>query len=90
MKMFWMVKEKIHHLFELTKNLRVTDKWLQAMLEADRYGAESWEMYCFVHGLPTKNPGSWLPSEKAPQCGNSVCELLAQKWQLREPAFLGT
>ena len=53
------------------------------MLQADRYGAESREMYCFVHGLPTKNPGSWLPSEKEPQCGNEACKELAEKWQLQ-------
>ena len=26
---------------------------LTSILEADRIGAETWEMYCFVHGLPT-------------------------------------
>ena len=68
-KMFCMIKDKVHHLFELRKNLRAQDKWLKAMLHADRYGAEDWEMYCFVHGLPTKNPGSWLPSINGPACG---------------------
>ena len=37
------------------------NKWLQAVLEADLFGEEAWEMYCFIHGLPTKNPGSWDP-----------------------------
>ena len=82
--MFWMIKEKIHHLFELTQNLRAQDEWLKAMLRADRYGAEDWEMHCFVHGLPTKNPGSWLPNINSSTCGKlsftkerMVCQMAA-------------
>ena len=28
-------------------------------------------------GLPTLNPGSWLPSLNAPACGNAHCATLA-------------
>ena len=80
-KIFWMIKDPIHRLFELTMNKRANDDWLKAMLEADRAGAESWEIYCFVHGLPTRNPGSWLPQLEAPSCGKAECQKLAEKWQ---------
>ena len=30
-------------------------------------------MYCFTHGLPTRNTGSWLPDTDAPACGNRRC-----------------
>ena len=80
-KMFWMIKDPIHRVFELTVNHRAKDEWLKAMLEADRSGGETWEMYCFVHGLPTRNVGSWLPQLNGPSCGNAVCKKLAQEWQ---------
>ncbi len=80
-KMFWMTVDPIRHFFELTANQRTKEEWLQAVLEADRYGTESWEMYCFIHGLPTRNPGSWLPSSNAPACGVHDCQQLAQVWQ---------
>eukprot|EP00973_Karenia_brevis_P048615 6749317-Karenia_brevis.AAC.1 len=48
------------------------------VLEADRNGNESWEMYCFMHGFPTRNVGSWLLGETTPWCGNSKCATLAQ------------
>ena len=82
MKMFWMIQDPIHELFELTENQRTKDPWMKAMLEADRYGRESWEIYCFVHGLPTRNVGSWLPDASEPCCGNALCQGLANKsWQ---------
>ena len=34
-------------------------------------------MYCFQHGLPTRNPGTWLPQLSQPWCGNATCALLA-------------
>ena len=48
-KMFWHTKDKdsIQRTFTLTKPLRTEDPWLQAVLEMDRYGEESWEVYCF-------------------------------------------
>ena len=48
-------KNGIQQLFELTVPMRSnTDRWLQAMLQSDRDGQETWEMYCFVHGLPLR------------------------------------
>ena len=79
-KMFWRKDEdSIQQTFLLTRSLRTDDPWLEAVLEADRYGRESWEMYCFIHGLPTRNPGSWLPGPDKPMCGNERCSRLAQE-----------
>ena len=80
-KMFWQIEDGPQAVFELTVNQRAKDKWLQAQLEADRYGNETWEMYCFIHGLPTRNPGSWLPGENRCTCGNARCAQLAEEWQ---------
>ena len=55
------------------------DPWLKCVLEADRFGRESWEMYCFSHGYPTRNVGSWLPDCALPACGNEKCAALAEK-----------
>ena len=69
MSMFWDMHDPkkpdtITKLFELTVNKRNdSDLWLNAMLTAEREGCESYEMYCFIHGLPTRNPGTWLPVE---------------------------
>eukprot|EP00973_Karenia_brevis_P045246 6267087-Karenia_brevis.AAC.1 len=58
--------------------MRTKATWLQIILEADRNGIESWEMYCFIHGFPTRNVGSWLPGQATPWCGNRKCATLAQ------------
>ena len=85
MAMFWEChtkqKDRIHKLFELTEAKRCKDRWHLAILHADRSGAESWEMYCFVHGLPTQNPGTWMPDLDAPTCGDSVCKTLGERWE---------
>ena len=64
--MFWYLDDETipadpTQLFELTEQVRSNDAWLVAVLTADRVGMESWEMYCFTHGLPTCHVGSWLP-----------------------------
>ena len=46
---------------------------MQVVLQAQREGAESWEMHCFMHGLPTAHTGSWLPSTGRPACENLTC-----------------
>ena len=45
---------------ELVQPNRTSDPWLQEVLRQDREGRESWEVYCFTHGLPTKNGGSFV------------------------------
>ena len=84
-KMFWQCNEKnnvdkIGRLFELHQTNRCKDPWLQAVLMADRAGQESWEMYCFTHGLPTAHPGTWMPSTNAPTCGSDFCKGLSYTW----------
>ena len=77
--MFWQIDEETipsspADLFELQEQVRCEDEWLMAVLDANRQGAETWEMYCFTHGLPTLHVGSWFPAEKTPRCGQSICE----------------
>ena len=80
--MFWNNDDvdSIQQTWLLTKALRSKDEWLNAVLESSRYGNESWEMYCFNHGFPTRNPGTWMPSTDAPTCGNNECKKLAGIW----------
>jgi len=86
--MFWDSKKTGYHdgiqrLFELTVPKRnTTDQWLQMVLEESRNGCQSWEVYCFVHGLPTRNPGSWLPNVAEPLCGDVLCSTLRERWDL--------
>jgi len=77
-KMFWNRNDRdsIKGVYMLTQSMRTKDEWLQCLLEADRYGRESFEMYCFVHGLPTRHTGSWVPHRDGPTCGNQQCEEL--------------
>ena len=83
--MFWdsgRHKDAIQELHELNVCKRNDgDDWLQEVLQANRYGRESWEMYCFQHGLPTRNPGSWLPSSGI-TCGNQSCQHLREQWDM--------
>ena len=74
--LFWKKgADSIQTTVVLQKSMRTKDAWLKELLAAERYGAQSWEMYCFVHGLPTRNVGSWLPQTGAPTCGNARCVL---------------
>ena len=76
-EMFWQKKaDSIQRTFVLTQSMRTADPWLKAVLEADRHGAESWEMYCCIHGLPTRHTGSWLPESNEPACDNDECRRL--------------
>ena len=82
LEMFWVPHQEdaIQQTHLLTKAMRMrSDPWLKCVLEADRFGRESWEMYCFSHGYPTRNVGSWLPDRALPACGNGRCAALATK-----------
>ena len=81
-RMFWRRDEdSFQETFELTESKRTKDEWLKAVLQADRYGEETYEMYCFTHGIPTKNPGSWNPTTGTVECGRVHCMALAAKWE---------
>ena len=71
----------VAHTFLLTRSIRTKDPWLKVVLSALRYGSESWEIYCFTHGLPTRNTGTWLPSTGKPACEKECCrELSMEVW----------
>ena len=38
------------------------------------------ELYCFMHGLPTKHAGSWMPTTDNVLCGKAECRGLPKKW----------
>ena len=93
LKMFWQPEHEdaIQMTFVLRESLRTTDKWLQVVLDADRHGEETWEMYCFTNGFPTRNPGSWLPGVDAPTCGTASCATLSKEmWPLMWERGQGT
>jgi hypothetical protein len=79
--MFWQfgaetIPSRRDLLFELVQQVRSKDKWLNCVLASNRIGEESWEMYCFTHGLPTEHVGSWLPNEEDLPCGSADCAKL--------------
>ena len=83
LEMFWKKGENsIQKTWLLTKSMRTDDEWLQVVLGMARYGTMSWEVYCFIHGLPTRHCGSWLPKKDLPACGHQACADLANgAWQ---------
>mgnify|MGYP006243723367 CR=1 FL=1 len=81
LSMFWTSgPDSVQDLFELTKENRQKDPWLSCFLKGARHGNQQHELYCFMHGLPTKHAGSWLPTTGKVLCGNQDCMDLAAKW----------
>ena len=39
------------------------------------------ELYCFMHGLPTKHAGSWMPESNDVLCGETQCRALPAEWE---------
>ena len=84
MSFFWRrTGDSIGSTHELIYSNRTSDPWLQEVLRQDRQGCESWEVYCFTHGLPTRHVGSWLHSANSPTCGNSACAALLEEWSMQ-------
>ena len=78
LNMFWKRNvDSLQGMHELTQQMRCKDQWWRCVLDEDRHGQESWETYCFIHGLPTRNVGSWLKDEAVPSCGQASCKKLA-------------
>lgn len=83
MNMFWTKDvDAINHRIELTEVKGCKDEWLFAYTQECRDGRQTWEMYSFSHGYPTRVVGSWLPFlpgvtedglENKIQCGNASC-----------------
>ena len=84
--MFWQrsnetILSRTELLFELREQVRSKDRWHMAVLGANRTGQETWEMYCFTHGLPTEHVGSWCPLTGEITCGNVECRKVQdERW----------
>ena len=59
---------------ELTECVRTEDDWLYSLQEEIREGKMSEDNWHFLHGRPTKVPGSWINGKCACACDN--CEKL--------------
>ena len=80
--MFWTHEpDALGQLFELTVEHRCKDAWLSVFLKKARHGHMEHELYCYMHGLPTKHTGSWMPSTDDVLCGHDSCRSLATSWQ---------
>ena len=62
---------------ELTETIRTEDPWLLEVQQQMRAGSLSEDNWHFLHGRPTKVPGSWING--ACECGHEACEKLAGK-----------
>ena len=81
MAAFWTKSEDSINCFrELSTERRCKDPWLSHVLHGARHGTQTHEVYCFTHGLPTKNAGSFMPSTGEVLCGNPKCADLAAQW----------
>ena len=72
--MFWTKDEdSLNSFCELTKERRCKDVWLSHVLKGARHGNLHDASYCFLHGFPTKHPGSWDPIQLRVACGEKTC-----------------
>ena len=78
--MFWSKSpSSFTNFVELTQEMRCKDLWLSALLQECRTGSQQFQMYWFLHGLPTETTGSWMPQTNRPECGDPACQDLASK-----------
>ena len=83
--MFWNKDaDSMNSMVELTEAKRCQDKWLLAFIQECRNGSQSWEMYNFIHGFPTKMTGSWMPHSTQTRnyellCGQDECYKLCDE-----------
>ena len=81
LRMFWTKSEdSLNWFHELTKEVRCKDPWLSWALKGARHGSADHETYCFMHGLPTRHAGSWMPTTDSVMCGNAACKKLPEQW----------
>ena len=64
---------------ELTQAFRCQDVWYNEFLTECREMRLSDTNHRFIHGLPTRVPGSWVNGAAA--CGDARCQHLPQKWK---------
>ena len=80
-KVLWSRTESgIHALFELTTEQRCVDPWLSLVLKQARHGSMSQDVWCFLHGFPTRHPGAWDFDTKSCLCGTAACQTLPLAW----------
>ena len=80
--MFWTrAVDAMREFFELKEENRCKDSWLRPLLKRARHGNLDHELYCFLHGLPTKHPGCWMHDANALMCGSRTCGVLTAAWQ---------
>ena len=81
LSMFWTKDlDSTQECFQLKQEVRCKDQWLSYFLRKARHGDMEHELYCFMHGLPTRNAGSWMPDVDQVQCGRPACKELRQTW----------
>lgn len=68
----------LHGMTELVQCERTRDPWLQDVQAELRRGQLSQENFDFMHGRPTKVPGSWSQSAQEPLCKNIRCRKMHQ------------
>ncbi len=69
------------HSSSLRKSFVVRTPFVwSTFLRRARHGSMDHELYCFMHGLPARHTGSWIPDSDAVACGNEACQLLPLKW----------
>ena len=79
--MFWTRgADSIQEFLELRQENRCQDEWLSLFLKRARHGDMEHELYCFMHGLPTKHAGSWMPNTNEVRCGQKSCQALSNQW----------
>ena len=88
LKSFWTrEQDSIQTFLQLTEEIRCKDPWLSYFLKRARHGNMEHELYCFMHGLPTRHCGSWMPDTGLTACKQSSCADLTSVWtqELRSP-----
>ena len=58
---------------ELVRCERTQDVWLQDLQAELRVGHLSEDNHAFLHGRPTKVPGSWCARTQRPMCQENIC-----------------
>ena len=80
--MFWTKgADSFNKLRQLTQEIRIQDPWLREFLEECRHGRQSWSNYYFIHGYPTREPGSWMAHVGELDCGSKwYKDLMENQW----------
>ena len=82
--LFWSFdkSQSVQGVTNLTKQERCQDPWYGEVLDECRIMKLSQTSWRFIHGYPTKVPGSWRQSAHdtcSVACGSAQCQLLAEK-----------